>query len=109
MLRSANFDALVDNCDHIEQIVALGAHALSNRYGGDKYLVSGLNTDGGQIFSPNIDLWSGSQQIGEQQSEQQLVITFAAQISIGHHTSTTPWLSVLPIGDPADTPNGDFA
>ena len=109
MLRSANFDTLLSNCTHIEQIVALACHALSNRYGGDKYLVSGLNQDGGQILSPNIELWSGSQQIGEQQSEQQLVITFASKISIGHHTSTTPWLSVIPIGDVADTPNGDFA
>jgi hypothetical protein len=109
MQRSTTFDTLLANCTTVEQILSLAGHALYNRYSTSAFIVTTVDADGAQIFSPNIEVWAGGQQIGEQQSEQQTVVSFAAKISVGHQTSPTPWLSVLPIGDVADTPNGSFA
>ncbi len=109
MLRSQTFDNFLAGCEHIEQILSLCGYTLSRVYGSNSYIATGLDRDGAQIFSPNIEVWTGSQQIAERQNEPQTVISFAAKISLGHQTSQTPWLSVLPVGDATDTPNGVFA
>ncbi len=109
MLRSTTFDTYLSACTTVEQILDLASRCLYNRYYATAFLITGLDTDGSAIYSAKIDHWAGTQLIAETQKQEQTITSFTTQVSIAHKQSTTPWLEVLPLGDAADTPNGQFA
>lgn len=109
MLRSTTFDTYIANCTTVEQILDLAARCLYNRYFASSFIITGLDEDGSAIHSPKISHWAGTQLIAETQNQEQTITSFTTQVSIAHKQSTTPWLEVLPLGDAADTPNGQFA
>lgn len=109
MLRSTTFNNYVDNCDTVEQVLDLCLQCLDNRYYASSFLTTGLTSNGAPIYSPMIEHWSGTQLIGEKQNELHTISSFATRISVAYKQSLTPWMEVLPIGDPADTPNGVFS
>lgn len=109
MLRSATFDTYVSNCTSVEQILDLCARCLYNRYYSSGFLTTGIDGDGVAIRTRRINHWTGTQTILENEAEEQTITSFVTPIGINHKQSSTPWLEVLPVGDPSDTPNGSFA
>ncbi|MDJ0509263.1 MAG: hypothetical protein QNJ64_08430 [Crocosphaera sp.] len=108
MIRSANFNTLVDGCDHIEQLFDLCARALYDRYP-SSYVTTGVASTGADIKSRNINHWTGSLTIENNIAEEFSVINYTTKVDKGHKASQTPWLLVKNLGSDTDTPGGIFA
>ncbi|MDJ0843052.1 hypothetical protein [Crocosphaera sp.] len=109
MLRSASLNALIDGCDHVEQIIDLCTHALYNRYHPSAFLTTGIENDGSAIRSLSINHWTGNQIVNENMIEEQVICTLVTRVAKEYKFIVNPWLAVQPIGDATDTPNGIFA